>query len=98
MVVGLATRGKDGEPLRAKIDAVAFGWFYPFFFVGTGIKFNVAALVADLTSALLVPVFLVLLLVIRGAPVLLYRNAITSLRNACRLRCHRRCHRCRSSW
>ena len=58
MVVGLATRGTDGEPLRAKIDAVAFGWFYPFFFVGTGIKFNVAALVADVTSALLVPVFL----------------------------------------
>jgi len=77
MVVGLTTHGEDGEPLRAKIDAVAFGWFYPFFFVGTGIKFNMAALGADLTSILLVPVFLLLLLIIRGAPVLLYSNAIT---------------------
>ena len=72
------SRAARTASLRAKIDAVAFGWFYPFFFVGTGIKFNVAALVADLTSALLVPVFLLLLLIIRGAPVLLYRDAITS--------------------
>ena len=36
MVVGLVTRGEAGEPLRTKIDAVFFGWFYPFFFVGTG--------------------------------------------------------------
>src|SRR6185369_8547395 len=33
MIVGLATRGEPGEPLRAKIDAVFFGWFFPFFFV-----------------------------------------------------------------
>ena len=42
MVIGLATRGESGEPLRIKIDAVVFGWFSPFFFVGTGIKFDVA--------------------------------------------------------
>ena len=40
MIVGLATRGEPGEPLRVKIDAVFFGWFFPFF-VGTGIKFDV---------------------------------------------------------
>lgn len=39
-VVGLATRGEAGKPMRAKLDAVAFGWFYPFFFVGTGIRFS----------------------------------------------------------
>lgn len=78
MVVGQATRGEDGKPLREKIEAVTFGWFYPFFFVGTGIKFDIAALGRDLTTLLLVPVFVVLFLVIRGLPVLLYRSDITS--------------------
>jgi Kef-type K+ transport system membrane component KefB len=74
MVVGLAARGTEGEPLREKIDAVLFGWFIPFFFIGTGIKFDVGALTRNLTTALLVPTFLALLLVVRGGPVLFYRN------------------------
>ena len=65
------------SPFREKIDAVTFGWFYPFFFVGTGVKFDITALVKDPTTMLLVPTFVILLLVIRGAPVWLYRNEIT---------------------
>jgi len=76
MVLGVATRGKEGEPLREKLDAVSFGWFYPFFFVGTGIKFDIAALGRDLTTMLLVPAFVVLFLFVRGMPVLLYRSHI----------------------
>jgi Kef-type K+ transport system membrane component KefB len=76
MIVGVATRGEDGESMRTKLDAVCFGWFYPFFFVGTGIKFDIAALGQDLTTMLLVPAFLVLFLVVRGAPVFLYRKDI----------------------
>src|SRR5271169_1648164 len=76
MVVGQATRGENGKPLREKIEAVSFGWFYPFFFVGTGIKFDIAALGRDLTTMLLVPAFVVLFLVIRGAPVFFYRGDI----------------------
>jgi Kef-type K+ transport system membrane component KefB len=74
LVVGQATRGEDGKPMREKLDAVTFGWFYPFFFVGTGIKFDVPALVQSLTTLLLLPAFLLLFMVIRGAPVLLYRH------------------------
>ena len=77
MIMGLATRGEDGKPLREKIDAVSFGWFYPFFFVGTGVKFDITALGKDLETALLVPAFVILLLAIRGASVWLYRNEIT---------------------
>lgn len=77
MIVGQATRGTEAKPLRDKIDAVAFGWFYPFFFVGTGIKFDVAALGADLATMLLVPAFLFLFLLVRGVPSpLLYRRDI----------------------
>lgn len=74
MVVGLVTRGESGEPLRAKIDAVFFGWFYPFFFVGTGVKFDLPALTENMTTLILVPTFLVLFLLVRGLPVVLYRN------------------------
>jgi Kef-type K+ transport system membrane component KefB len=74
MIVGLATRGESGEPLRVKIDAVFFGWFFPFFFVGTGIKFDLPALTRDLTTMILVPTFLLLFLLVRGIPAVLYRN------------------------
>jgi Kef-type K+ transport system membrane component KefB len=76
MVLGLVTRGEAGEPLREKMDAVCFGWFYPFFFVGTGVKFDIKALGQDLTTMLLVPAFVVLFLLVRGVPVLLYRSHI----------------------
>ncbi len=70
----MAARGKEGKPLRDKIDGVLFGWFIPFFFVGTGIKFDVGALTRDVTTLLLVPTFLALFLLARGGPVFLYRR------------------------
>ena len=76
MVLGVATRGEQGERLREKMDAVCFGWFYPFFFVGTGVKFDIAALGRDMTTMLLVPAFVVLFLLVRGLPVVLYRSQI----------------------
>jgi len=78
MVLGQATRSEDGKALREKMETVSFGWFYPFFFVGTGIKFDVTALGRDLTTMLLVPAFAVLFLVIRGVPVLLYGRDIAT--------------------
>ena len=74
MLVGLVTRGESGEPMRAKIDAVFFGWFSPFFFVGTGIRFDLPALTRDLETMLLIPTFLLLFLLVRGGPVVLYRS------------------------
>lgn len=78
LIVGLATRGADGKALREKMDAVTFGWFYPFFFVGTGINFNVGGLTRDATTMLLLAVFVLMFLVIRGAPVFLYRNDLAA--------------------
>jgi Kef-type K+ transport system membrane component KefB len=79
MIIGQVTRGARGRPFRDKLDAVAFGWFYPFFFIGTGIKFNVAALGADLRTLLLVPAFVLLFLFVRGAPaLLLYRRSLAT--------------------
>ena len=74
MIVGVAVRGPDGQDFRKKIDAVCFGWFAPFFFVGTGIAFDIGALGRDMTTLLLIPVFLALLLLTRGSTAWLYRH------------------------
>jgi Kef-type K+ transport system membrane component KefB len=74
MIVGVAARGPDGEDFRKKLDAVCFGWFAPFFFVGTGVAFDMASLGRDATTMLLVPGFLALFLLTRGLPAWLYRR------------------------
>jgi len=76
LIIGQATRGDAAKPLREKIDAVSFGWFYPFFFVGTGVNFDLGALAQSLTTMLMVPAFVLLILIIRGGPVILYRHDI----------------------
>lgn len=72
MVVGLATRGEAGRDFRMKIDAVCFGWLTPFFFVGTGVLFEADAVLAKPINALLVPALVLLFLLVRGLPTLLY--------------------------
>ncbi|MGA8409372.1 MAG: cation:proton antiporter [Candidatus Acidiferrales bacterium] len=74
MVVGLASRGSAGQVFREKMEAIAFGFMIPFFFVRSGVDVNLGALLHNPKTLLLVPVFLVLFLVVRGAPVFLYRN------------------------
>ena len=64
----------DTHAFEAKLDAVGYGFFIPVFFV-------VAGMAVDLTSILEAParvvVFLVLLLLVRGLPVLVvYRHAL----------------------
>ena len=74
LVVGLATRGPQGEVFRVKIDGVCFGWMTPFFFIGTGMNFDIGALTRDMSTMILTPAFMLLFLVARGLPVLLYRR------------------------
>jgi Kef-type K+ transport system membrane component KefB len=74
MILGTVTRSERGSVLRGKMETISFGWFYPFFFVGAGIQFDLGALGRDLPTMLLVPVFAVLFLVVRGMPALLYRG------------------------
>jgi Kef-type K+ transport system membrane component KefB len=74
MVMGLATPGEDGKPLRQKIEAICYGFFVPFFFVVSGMRFDLGALLDRATAMLLVPLFLVFFLIVRGLPVWLYRS------------------------
>jgi Kef-type K+ transport system membrane component KefB len=74
MVVGLASRGEAGKPLRHKVEAVCFGFLVPFFFVTSGIKFDLTTLLHSAQAMLLLPAFLILLFIVRGVPVFLYRH------------------------
>jgi Kef-type K+ transport system membrane component KefB len=76
LVVGLVTHGPEGEPLRARLDAIGFGIFVPIFFVTSGMSLDVDALFNSSSTVLRLPVFLALFLLIRGLPALLYRRLL----------------------
>lgn len=61
----------DKEVVAHKLDAVAFGFLVPVFFINTGVTFDLDALLADPLILALVPLFLLLFLVVRGLPNLL---------------------------
>jgi Kef-type K+ transport system membrane component KefB len=59
---------RDREQVDSKIEALAFGFFVPVFFVYTGVTFDLDALLASPQALALLPLFFGLLLVIRGIP------------------------------
>ena len=64
------------QRFQAKLEAIGFGFLIPVFFVSTGVGLGVASLFSSARAIILVPVFLVALLVVRGAPALLYARAV----------------------
>ena len=78
---GLITRqvlGKsEVEVFDSKLNAVAFGFFVPFFFVVSGLRLDVDALFSSVSSVAKLLLFFVLFLVVRGTPaMLLYRGVL----------------------
>jgi Kef-type K+ transport system membrane component KefB len=71
IVVKLFVQGEDSHIVRGKLEAIGFGFLVPIFFIVSGMQFDLHALFATPTGLLRVPLFLVLFLVVRGAPVLL---------------------------
>src|SRR3954447_5383897 len=63
---------------RTKLEAMGCALFVPVFFVTTGLKFDLNALLDHPSNLVKVPIFLAALLVTRGLPALLYRPAIGS--------------------
>jgi Kef-type K+ transport system membrane component KefB len=61
----------DAEIIEGKLEALGFGFFVPVFFIFTGVTFDLQALLDSTTALLLLPVFLVLLVLVRGLPGLL---------------------------
>src|ERR671939_1987722 len=59
---------------HAKLEAAGFGVFIPFFFVTSGIRYDAGALFGHPATLARVPLFLAILLAVRGLPALLYRR------------------------
>jgi Kef-type K+ transport system membrane component KefB len=76
IIIGVVTRGENMEPFHHKLDGLGFGFLIPIFFVVSGVRFDLHALLSSPTSLLCVPLFLVLFLVVRGLPTLLYRRQL----------------------
>lgn len=77
-VIKLADR--DGmmthSHFHRKLDEAGFGFFIPVFFVSSGIRFDGHALFGDGAALAKVPLFFLLLLVIRGLPALVFRSLV----------------------
>ena len=58
----------DKVTIERKLEAISFGFLVPIFFITTGITFDLDSLISDPQALVLLPIFLVLLLVVRGIP------------------------------
>ena len=81
MIVRASLRGREAEKFESKLTAVGFGFLIPFFFVTSGIEYDLDALLGSAGALAKLALFFGLFLVIRGAPaLLLYRGALPAAR------------------
>jgi Kef-type K+ transport system membrane component KefB len=59
---------------RRKVEAIGYGFLIPMFFVSSGARFDVDALLHSPGHLTLIPLFLVAMLVVRGVPTVLYKR------------------------
>ena len=77
VIVRLALKDREVAVFDSKLTAVGYGFFIPFFFVVSGIKFNLTELTDDASDLLKVPLFLACFLIVRGAPAMaLYKRTL----------------------
>jgi Kef-type K+ transport system membrane component KefB len=77
MITRIALRGREVSVFDSKLNAVGYGLLIPFFFISSGMAFNLEALTSSAGALLKVPMFVGLFLVVRGVPaLLLYRSEL----------------------
>jgi Kef-type K+ transport system membrane component KefB len=81
VLVALATPGEHGEAMHRKVDGIGYGFLVPIFFVTTGLRFDLHALLSSWLALLQLPMFLMLFLVVRGLPPLLLARRDFDLRS-----------------
>ncbi len=80
LITRLALRGQEVERLESKLIAVGYGFFIPFFFISSGMNFDLKALEeADALAKL--PLFVALFFVVRGVPALILYTRELELRD-----------------
>ena len=61
---------------RIKLEAIGYGFVIPVFFVASGLRFDLRALLDSPSAIARVPLFLVALLLVRGLPAALYARTV----------------------
>ena len=83
LIVGRFVQGEQERPLMLRIESLAFGFFIPIFFVVSGAKLDLAAV---LQQPARLAIYLMLFLVVRGLPqFLIFRGVLPSVRERSRL-------------
>jgi Kef-type K+ transport system membrane component KefB len=78
VVVRLFIQGEDSKPITSKLEAIGFGFLIPIFFIDSGIRFDLHALVHMPKVLLLVPMFTLIFLFTRGLPTwVFFRGVVT---------------------
>ena len=76
----LFIKGEDSAPITSKLEAIGFGFPIPIFFIDSGIKFDLHALIHMPKVLLLVPMFTIIFLLTRSLPTwAFFRGVVTKL-------------------
>ena len=79
MITRQALQGREVTVFESKLTAIGYGFFIPFFFITSGMKFDLDTLVSSAGAMLKVPLFLGMFLIVRGVPALvLYRRILNA--------------------
>lgn len=76
MAVAMLVRGTKAEVLEDRLTMIGSGFFIPLFFVASGVAFDLPALVTSPASLARFALFSLVVLVIRLAPLNLYKKAL----------------------
>jgi len=76
-ILNLVDRDTFTHPnFHLKLEAIGYGFVVPVFFVASGLRFDLRALVDSPSAVARVPLFLLALLVVRGVPAALYVGTV----------------------
>jgi Kef-type K+ transport system membrane component KefB len=71
MIMGLIIGDRDAHAFESKLEAVGFGFLIPFFFIISGMNVDMSALFGSVHAFLKLPLFFLLMLLVRGVPAFL---------------------------
>ena len=82
MIARLALSPEQNAALNPRIEAIGFGFLIPVFFIVSGVNFDLDSLLESTSTMLRVPIFLGLMLLVRGVPALFVYKGLLSMRGA----------------
>ena len=78
MIARLALSPAQNEALSPRLEAIGFGFLIPIFFIVSGVNFDLDALLDSPSTMIRVPIFMGLMLLVRGLPAMfVYRGVLS---------------------